>query len=106
MGDSPYKPLANILNKAQGRVCKETGEEIDVGGDVVKVREHCDRLRAENEEMRERIAELAQNDRRYMWIRDGGYQIIGEDRGSGPEWPDAADVDRLVDAQLGARDER
>ena len=45
----------------------------------------------------DRIEELDLNDRRYRWIRDGGWMLIGKDRGNGPEWPEAAEVDRLVD---------
>lgn len=48
----------------------------------------------------DRIEELDLNDRRYRWIRDGGWMLIGKDRGNGPEWPEAAEVDRLVDAAI------
>ena len=51
-------------------------------------------------EQAERIKELERSDRRYRWIRDGGWMLIGEDRGNGPEWPEAAEVDRLVDAAI------
>lgn len=43
--------LAVILRKAQGVICAETGEDIDVGGEVVSIRQECDAFKA-------RIAEL------------------------------------------------
>ncbi len=47
-----------------------------------------------------RIAELERDVKRYRWIRDAGYELIGEDRGNGPEWPPAETVDAFVDAAI------
>jgi hypothetical protein len=56
-----------------------------------------DRLRAEIEALRAEVEPLRRDAYRYRWIRDGGYFLIEQDRGEGPMWPDAAEVDRLVD---------
>ncbi len=50
-------------------------------------------LQAENERLRKDVE-------RYRWIRDGGWLLIGEDRGNGPEWPPAETVDVLVDRAI------
>ena len=41
------KPLASILQDAQGAIDPDTGLPIDIGGHVVELRQICDRLRAE-----------------------------------------------------------
>ena len=48
------------------------------------------------------VERLTADARRYRWVRDGGYLLIEEDRGIGPTWPNAADVDRLVDGFIEA----
>ena len=47
-----YKPLASILQDAQGAIDPDTGLPIDIGGHVVELRQICDRLRAELAECR------------------------------------------------------
>lgn len=66
-----------------------TMEDALAAGDAVILREQA-----------ARIKELERNEIRYMWIRDSGWKLIGRDRGNGPEWPEAAEVDRLVDAEI------
>ena len=51
------KPLASILQDAQGTIDPDTGLPIDIGGHVVELRQICDRLRAELAECK-RDAEL------------------------------------------------
>ena len=51
-------------------------------------------------EQEEYIERLERDARRYRWIRDGGWLLIGEDRGIGPEWPDATKVDEMVDSAI------
>ena len=65
MSDRPYhKHLAAILHKAQGVIDHETRKDIDVGGEVVKLREWCDGSATALREQAERIAELeAENER-------------------------------------------
>lgn len=63
--------------------------------ELLEMRAEMERLRAEAEANRVDAY-------RYRWIRDGGWMLIGEDRGNGPEWPDAIDVDHLVDAAIDA----
>jgi len=65
-------------------------------GDGVILREQAARIK----ELEARVEELEQSESRYLWIRDGGWMLIGKDRGGGPEWPEAAEVDRLVDAAI------
>ena len=60
---------------------------------------HCD-VAESVKAIADRIEELDLSDRRYRWIRDGGWMLIGKDRGNGPEWPEAAEVDRLVDSAI------
>ena len=53
MSDTPVTLLAAILRKAQGFQCAETGNAIDIGGEVVKLRNWCDEARQENDRLRE-----------------------------------------------------
>ena len=69
------------------------------GSEANSLRAEVERLRAENEALRKDAY-------RYHWIRDGGWMLIGEDRGNGPEWPDAIDVDHQVDAAIDAARQR
>lgn len=48
------------------------------------------------DEAADEIERLLCDARRYRWIRDGGWLLIGEDR----EWPTAETVDALVDSAI------
>lgn len=50
---SAITPLARILAKAQGVIDAETGLPIDVGGEVVAIRDELRNQRAEIERLRE-----------------------------------------------------
>src|SRR5690606_24365980 len=49
-----------------------------------------------NKTLQAECERLRKDAQRYRWLRDGGWLLIGEDRGNGPEWPSAETVDALV----------
>ena len=51
MSSQAIKNLAELLRRAQGRIDKETGEDIDIGDLVQDLRREYDNLLAENERL-------------------------------------------------------
>lgn len=92
--------LATLLPEdvADKIYCGEMDKDacMDAAGDEIL------RLCAELEAARGEAEALRVDAYRYRWIRDGGWMLIGEDRGHGPEWPEAEDVDFQVDAAIDA----
>ena len=59
MDDNYIKPLGEILRKAQGRIDAETGETIDIGDEVQRLRNICYRLQVDSETLKH-VAEQSQ----------------------------------------------
>jgi hypothetical protein len=53
--DGPIKWLALILNRAQGVYDAESKRTIDIGREIIYLREEFDRLRRENARLREAL---------------------------------------------------
>jgi len=56
------KMLASIMLEAQGTIDAETGEAIDVGYEVMQLKDEFNRLRAENEALRDEIQRYPDSD--------------------------------------------
>lgn len=93
--DSAYRRDAAIMREAADEVDRlrhDIERHVEIACELAT---ECERLRAE-------LAECKRDAERYRWVRDGGYFLIEEDRGCGPTWPEAAEVDRLVDEYISA----
>lgn len=90
---SAFGHLAAILRKAQGRIDAETDKEIDVGYECAKLREQFDALWAEVEQLRR----MAEDARRYRWLRD---QELPDVMDLWHQHPDR--VDAAIDAAMEA----
>ena len=83
MNDNYIKLLADILWKAQGRIDAETGETIDSGDEVQRLRNICYRLQVDSETLKhvseqsqrvpEKISDYGHPDYSEVW----GYYMEG-----------------------------
>jgi len=54
----------------------------------------------EDADMRAEVEALRKDAERYRWLRENGDQMIGRDRGEGPEWTYWDELDQAIDAAM------